>query len=267
MLFNYKLGFQTPSSNVAEGIISFHNDLMFFLTFICIFVFLLLFFCLKNFSKQKVEDISIRMVHAALLEIIWTLFPAIILFVIALPSFSLLYSMDEILEPILSLKVVGHQWYWSYEFIDGTIAQDCLKIKQDLNLSSNMSEGFDSYLLAEEDLTEDSIRLLTVDNHLIIPVEVPSRILVTSADVLHSWAIPTLGVKIDACPGRLNQTSLLIKHIGFYYGQCSEICGVNHGFMPIGIIASSILFNQDKNVYSTLDFTLSGLSSIISDLK
>jgi cytochrome c oxidase subunit 2 len=265
LLFNYKIGFQRPANNVAEGIISFHDDLMFFLTFICIFVFLLLFFCLENFYKKKTGEISTRFVHASTLEIVWTLLPAIILFVIAFPSFSLLYSLDEVLEPFFSLKVIGHQWYWSYEFIAGTIAKECLNIKQDLNF--NTSEGFDSYLLPEEDLNIKTFRLLSVDNHLIIPVEVPSRILVTSADVLHSWAIPSLGVKVDACPGRLNQTSLMIKHIGFYYGQCSEICGVNHGFMPIGIISSSILFNQDKNVYSTLDFTLSGLSSLISDLK
>ena len=149
--------------------------------------------------------------------------------VIAVPSFALLYSMDEMIDPAITLKVVGHQWYWSYEY-------------SDYNHTVEDSEGinFDSYMIAEEDLTTGGFRLLEVDHRVVLPVETHIRVLVTAADVLHSWAIPSFGIKVDACPGRLNQTSMFIKREGTFYGQCSEICGVNHGFMPIAIDAVSL---------------------------
>lgn len=201
------------------------------------------------FSKVNVGNVAVRLVHASTLEIIWTIIPALILIVIAIPSFSLLYSIDEIIEPLFTIKAIGHQWYWTYELIDNESIQALLNSfletdnLGDAKFSAITSEGFDSSLVPEDELDargylfKSNIRLLTVDNHLLIPTQVPARIMVSSADVLHSWAVPSLGLKLDACPGRLNQTSVLIKHNGIYYGQCSEICGVNHGFMPIGIVA------------------------------
>jgi cytochrome c oxidase subunit 2 len=133
--------------------------------------------------------------------------------------------MDEMIDPALTLKVVGHQWYWSYEFSDY------------VTLDGGENLDFDSYMLALGDLTLGNLRLLEVDNRVVLPINTHIRIIVTAADVLHSWAIPSFGLKVDACPGRLNQTSLFIKREGTYYGQCSEICGVNHGFMPIVVKA------------------------------
>ena len=147
---------------------------------------------------------------------------------IAVPSFGLLYSLDELIDPTVTLKVVGHQWYWSYEYSDYA------------TLEGGESLNFDSYMIATEDLTHGSFRLLEVDNRVILPVNTHIRVLVTAADVLHSWAVPSFGIKVDACPGRLSQASLFIKREGTYYGQCSEICGVNHGFMPIVVKGVSV---------------------------
>lgn len=147
--------------------------------------------------------------------------------VIAVPSFALLYSIDEIVDPAITLKVIGHQWYWSYEYNDySNLFGSCI--------------NFDSYMISDDDLEEGQIRLLDVDNKLVLPINTHVRALITSTDVLHSWAVPSLGVKMDACPGRLNQVSIFIKREGSFYGQCSEICGVQHGFMPIVIEATSI---------------------------
>jgi len=157
---------------------------------------------------------------------VWTILPAVVLIFIAVPSFALLYSLDELVDPEMTLKVIGHQWYWSYEYTDI------------LSTRTSAQNGFsiDSYLLSTEDLAPNgSFRLLEVDHKVVLPVKTHIRLLVTAADVLHSWAIPSFGIKIDACPGRLSQGSLFIKREGIFYGQCSEICGVNHGFMPIVI--------------------------------
>lgn len=253
---NFQRGFQTPASPIAEGISAFHNDLRVLVRFILFFVITVLYHILTAFARDVQTDeqvnkddqfwyslsttkwgnVSNRITHETILEIVWTIIPALILVQIAIPSFSLLYSVDEIVEPLFSFKVVGHQWYWSYEFRDTSAI---VAIYHDLNLDIDSSNGFDSYLRSEDDINSNqgltSQRLLTVDNHLFLPARRPRRARVTSADVLHSWAIPSLGVKLDACPGRLNQTSLFIKRKGIYYGQCSEICGVNHGFIPIGI--------------------------------
>jgi len=140
------------------------------------------------------------------------------------PSFALLYSLDEVIDPAVTLKVVGHQWYWTYEYSDYA-GED------------GESIVFDSYMIPTEDLEPGDLRLLETDNHVVLPVDTHVRVLVTAADVLHCWAVPSLAVKIDATPGRLNQISLFIKREGTYYGQCSEICGVNHGFMPITVEA------------------------------
>ena len=147
---------------------------------------------------------------------------------IAVPSFALLYSLDEILDPQITLKIVGHQWYWSYEYSDY------------LTSTSDEGFGFDSYLLSVDDLTPGAFRLLEVDNRVVLPVNTHIRLLVSAADVLHSWSVPSFGIKVDACPGRLSQASLFLKREGVFYGQCSEICGINHGFMPIVVKSVSI---------------------------
>jgi cytochrome c oxidase subunit 2 len=144
--------------------------------------------------------------------------------VIAIPSFALLYSIDEVIDPAVTIKIIGHQWYWSYEYSDySDLKGNCV--------------NFDSYMIGDDDLQKGQIRLLEVDNRVVLPSKTHIRALVTTTDVLHSWAIPSLGVKMDACPGRLNQVSIFIKREGVFYGQCSEICGIQHGFMPIVIQA------------------------------
>ena len=256
---NWQYGFQTPYSPISEGIIRFHDDLMVFLTFILFFVLYIMGTCISHFKieNDKIkEGYTKEFIHHPILEIIWTVIPALILIVIAIPSFSLLYSVDELVEPLITFKVVGHQWYWSYELMSPSELTEAFFGEQ--NGKEIIGEtSFDSYLLPEDELYSENAlthkRLLTVDNHLIIPTEVNTRVTVTSADVLHSWAIPSLGVKLDACPGRLNQTSLYIEHPGIYYGQCSEICGVNHGFMPIGIVSPELIKNSDIRVLFDLD--------------
>lgn len=260
---NYQLGFQIPASPVMEGIINFHHDLFFFLTAILFFVFYLFARCLILFNKD-VNAKPIIVTHAPLLEIIWTLIPALILVFVAIPSFSLLYSMDEIIEPLLTIKVIGHQWYWSYEFLDPNILFKLYYESLDIDAKPikefkplEVTCNFDSYMLTDDQLSkENSLRLLEVDNKLYLPVETNVRLLITSADVLHSWTVPALGVKLDACPGRLNQTSLYIKRPGTFYGQCSEICGVNHGFMPIAVVGLNILGNGSKITASSAEAIL-----------
>jgi cytochrome c oxidase subunit 2 len=244
----WQLGFQTPASPLREGIVAFHDDLRRFLTLILCFVGYRFAVCLHRFGNGSHRPVD-RLVHATTLEVVWTIIPALILRVIAVPSFSLLYSIDEVIEPLFTVKVIGHQWYWTYEFLDPEVVarlyNDSLSSEggEDLLFTAAGSGAFDSYLLGEDEINAgaglSSIRLLTVDNHLFLPTERHIRARVTSADVLHSWAIPSLGVKVDACPGRLNQTSLFLRREGLYYGQCSEICGVNHGFRPIGIVSQS----------------------------
>jgi len=253
---NYQLGFQTPASPVMEGIINFHHDLFFFLTAILFFVFYLFIRCLVLFNSKQ-NSTPIVVTHEPTLEIIWTLIPAIILVFVAIPSFSLLYSMDEIIEPLLTIKVIGHQWYWSYEFLDANIFFNFLKEYSGEDLGTiNVTCNFDSYMLTDDQLSTGSLRLLEVDNKLYLPIETNIRILITSADVLHSWSIPALGVKLDACPGRLNQTSVYISRPGSFYGQCSEICGVNHGFMPINVVGIDILGDGTKVLADTAESIL-----------
>ena len=237
----YQTGFQTAGTPIAEGIFVFHDDLRIFLTGILFFVRYVRYACLVRFTAHNnVSGKTHRLLHASVLEVVWTIIPALILVVIAIPSFSLLYAIDEIIEPIRTIKVVGHQWYWSYEFLDPEVVSRLYN--NDSNTFESEGTGsFDSYRLPHDELdTTDELkayRLLSVDNHLFLPAKMHVRALVTSTDVLHCWAVPSLGIKLDACPGRLNQTSLFIKRNGVYYGQCSEICGVNHGFIPIGIIS------------------------------
>ena len=223
----WQLGFQDPATPAMEGMIDFHDYIMVFLTVIAVFVLWMLIQVLVKFNED-VNPVSVKFTHSSVLEIVWTILPAVILMLIAVPSFGLLYSLDELIDPTVTLKVVGHQWYWSYEYSDYA------------TLEGGESLNFDSYMIATDDLTHGSFRLLGVDNRVILPVNTHIRVLVTAADVLHSWAVPSFGIKVDACPGRLSQASLFIKREGTYYGQCSEICGVNHGFMPIVVKGVSV---------------------------
>jgi len=196
---------------------------MFFNILVCILVFYILYFIIEVFNNIKFSNNNNTFTDFNLLEIVWTIFPAIILLFLATPSFALLYSLDELIDPDITLKIIGHQWYWTYEYSDF------------LKLSSGESITFDSYMISTNDLVKGSFRLLEVDNRVMLPIGAHIRLLVTAADVLHSWAVPSFGIKVDACPGRLSQASLFIKREGLFFGQCSEICGVNHGFMPIAV--------------------------------
>jgi len=204
-------------------------------------------FCLKlnriNSEQEYNERPRVlqnrRLVHGTFLEIVWTIIPSVILFLIAGPSFALLYSMDEIMDPAITIKAIGHQWYWTYEYADHFVQGTVI-------VSSSMRP--------ENELSIGELRLLEVDHKMIIPARTLIRIIVTADDVLHSWAIPSLGVKMDAVPGRLNSLSLFVKRQGTFYGQCSELCGVQHGFMPICIKAVDTgeflawLHAQDKTI-------------------
>ena len=224
---NCALSFQDLATPILEGISNFHNHIMTFLTVIVVFVSWLMARAIILFNEET-NPTPVKFTHSTPLEIVWTIVPAIVLLFIAVPSFALLYSMDELIDPTITLKAVGHQWYWSYEFSDYA------------TLEGGESLNYDSYMIPEDDLTGGNLRLLEVDNRVVLPVQTHIRVLITSADVLHSWAVPSFGVKVDACPGRLNQTSVFIKREGTYFGQCSEICGVNHGFMPIVVEAVSL---------------------------
>jgi cytochrome c oxidase subunit 2 len=163
------------------------------------------------------KNLNVYILESQSLELFWTVVPAIILLLIGFPSIRLLYLLDEIYRPIITLKTIGHQWYWSYEY------SDFLDIE------------FDSYIIPVQEIREESVRLIDVDNRTVLPINTQVRNLITAADVLHSWTVPSLGVKADAVPGRLNQIRFYINQPGLFFGQCSEICGANHRFMPITI--------------------------------
>nr|YP_009487864.1 cytochrome c oxidase subunit II [Anopheles forattinii]AWB98994.1 cytochrome c oxidase subunit 2 [Anopheles forattinii] len=205
------LGLQDSSSPLMEQLNFFHDHTLLILTMITILVGYIMGMLLFNKLTNR------YLLHGQTIEIIWTVLPAIILMFIAFPSLRLLYLMDEINTPSITLKSIGHQWYWSYEYSDF------------LNLE------FDSYMIPTNELELNSFRLLDVDNRVVLPMNNQIRILVTATDVLHSWTVPSLGVKVDATPGRLNQINFLINRPGLFFGQCSEICGANHSFMPIVI--------------------------------
>nr|QPC56424.1 cytochrome c oxidase subunit II [Nepanthia sp. M04] len=224
-----QLNLQDASSPIGEELIYFHDFTLIILTLITILVFYGLASLLfsNNTNRFFLEGQG--------LETIWTILPAIILVFIAMPSLQLLYLMDEMNNPCLTIKTIGHQWYWTYEFTD----------YMDPALTVHNTLEIDSYMIPTTDLSPGEPRLLEVDNRLTLPAQTPIRTLVTSEDVLHSWAIPSLGIKMDAVPGRLNQTNLFISRCGIFYGQCSEICGANHSFMPI-VIESVNSFNFES---------------------
>jgi cytochrome c oxidase subunit 2 len=205
------LGLQDRTSPIIEQLNFFHDHTLLILLMINILVgYLITILFFNKFTNRFI-------LHGQIIEIIWTIIPAIILIFIALPSLRLLYLLDEINSPCITLKSIGHQWYWRYEYSD----------------FKNIE--FDSYIIPTNECEVNSFRLIDVDNRIILPINNQIRILVSAADVLHSWTIPSLGVKVDATPGRLNQTNFLINRPGLFFGQCSEICGANHSFMPIVI--------------------------------
>nr|YP_008854718.1 cytochrome c oxidase subunit 2 [Ganoderma sinense]AHA41716.1 cytochrome c oxidase subunit 2 [Ganoderma sinense]QTG38676.1 cytochrome c oxidase subunit 2 [Ganoderma sp. TQC-2021a] len=223
----WQLGFQDSAAPGFTGIVELHNTIFFYLVVICVSVFWVIGSIMYYFNNNNSPIVHKYLNHGTLIELIWTITPALILIAIAFPSFRLLYLLDEVISPTVTIKVVGHQWYWSYEYSDY------------INVSGDSIE-FDSYMLPADDLELGQFRLLDVDNKVVVPTDTHIRLIVTGADVIHSFAVPSLGLKIDAVPGRLNQTSILAERTGTFYGQCSEICGVYHGFMPIAIEAVSI---------------------------
>jgi len=242
---NWQLSFQDPASPICEGIINLHHDIFFLLSFIAVFVIIVISLTVYYFDSMKYQRKYAyeAIIHNTELEFVWTLIPCLILLMIALPSFALIYSIDDMSKANFTIKVIGHQWYWTYEY--GEIADDNTVLVDPL---TQKPKTMDSYMIQESDLQivvtpsykdflsqSKLLRLLEVDNRLVLPWKEHIRVLVTSTDVLHSWAIPSLGIKMDACPGRLNQVSLFINRPGVFYGQCSEICGINHAFMPICI--------------------------------
>lgn len=224
--FPYQTGFQDSATPGMEGIVDLHHTLLMYLTVIFVFVCWMLYRTIWCFGikKEEFKQYKTDTTHGGVLEIIWTVIPAFILAAIAIPSFGLLYMLEEVVDPAITVKVIGHQWYWSYEY------SDYVTDKED-------SIAYDSYMVQEEDLEEGQLRLLEVDNSVVLPINTSVRFLISSADVLHCFAVPSLGLKLDAVPGRLNQVGTFIKREGVFYGQCSEICGVNHGFMPIKVEA------------------------------
>nr|APB02946.1 cytochrome c oxidase subunit II [Amolops chunganensis] len=211
MAHSAQLGFQDAASPIMEELLHFHDHAL----VAALLISMLVLYIITVLMTTKLSNTNT--IDAQEIEMVWTIMPAIILIVIALPSLRILYLTDEINNPDMTIKTIGHQWYWSYEYSDFP----------DLN--------FDSYMTQPKDLEPGHFRLLEVDNRMISPIGVMTRMLITAEDVLHSWAVPALGVKSDAIPGRLNQSSFLAARPGLYYGQCSEICGVNHSFMPIVI--------------------------------
>nr|UYC28867.1 cytochrome c oxidase subunit II [Cardiastethus sp.] len=211
------LGFQDANSPLMEQLTFFHDHTLMILTMITVMVIYMMATLMTNkmINRFLLEEQSI--------ELIWTILPAVILVFIAMPSLKILYLMDEIYKPLVTIKAIGHQWYWSYEYSDFNIE-------------------FDSYMKPQNENLKNEFRLIDVDNRIVLPMNTQTRILVTATDVIHSWTIPSLGVKIDATPGRLNQGSISIKRPGLMYGQCSEICGANHSFMPI--VIETVNMNQ-----------------------
>jgi len=224
---SWGLYFQDGASPSMEGIIDLHDRIMFYLVVILFGVSFIMLSSMWNFNRSENKLVYRYLNHGTLIELIWTVGPALILVAIAFPSFKLLYLMDEVIDPAMTLKITGHQWYWEYEYADF------------LN-EENETINFDSYMKDEASLEEGELRMLEVDNPAVLPVDTHIRFIITAADVLHDWAVPSLGIKVDACPGRLNQASVIIERTGFFYGQCSELCGILHSSMPIKIEAVEV---------------------------
>jgi cytochrome c oxidase subunit 2 len=212
----WQLGFQPAATGVMSDITAFHNMLLWVITIITIFVLALLVYVMVKFSAKNNPTPS-KTTHNTMVEVLWTVIPVVILVAIAVPSFKLLYKEDVVPKADMTVKAIGHQWYWSYEYPDhGNIK-------------------FDSLMVPAADLKPGQPRLLETDTEVVVPVNAIVRMIVTADDVIHAWTIPAFGAKVDAVPGRLNHTWFKAEREGVYYGQCSELCGTNHGFMPIKV--------------------------------
>ena len=211
---DWQLSFQNPATDLMGSVVGLHNVILIVMSLITVFVLFLLFYVSFRFSAKRNPIPSTR-THNTVVEVLWTAIPIVILVVLAIPSFKLLYQQEKSENYDMTVKVIGHQWYWEYEYPD------------------HGDFYFESYMIQDEDLKEGDLRLLTVDNPLVIPANKNVQILITAGDVLHSWAVPSMGLKTDAVPGRLNETWVNVKEPGIYRGQCSEICGSGHGFMPV----------------------------------
>ena len=213
---DWQLGFQKAASKGMEDIVWFHDYMLLpIITAITVFVlFLVIYACIRFRSSRNPE--ASQTSHNTLIEILWTLVPCLILILMAVPSFKVLYSQDKIPSAEVTIKAIGYQWYWGYEYPDENII-------------------FDSYMIEDKDLKPGQPRLLTVDNEIVVPVDKVVKVLITANDVLHAWALPSFGVKRDAVPGRINETWFKADRIGTFYGQCSELCGIKHAFMPITV--------------------------------
>ena len=213
---DWQLGFQEAASETMREIVNFHDNLLLpIIIAISVFVLFLMIYTCVRYRASKNPNPS-RTTHNFAVEILWTLIPCLILIVMAVPSFQILYKQDAIPKADLTIKAVGYQWYWGYEYPDENII-------------------FESYMVKEEDLKENQPRLLTVDNEVVVPVNKVVKVLITANDVLHAWALPSFGVKRDAVPGRINETWFKAEKVGTYYGQCAELCGIQHAFMPIAV--------------------------------
>ncbi|MFN4088972.1 MAG: cytochrome c oxidase subunit II [Alphaproteobacteria bacterium] len=217
---DWQLGLQPAATPQMERMHDFHNLLLVIITLITLFVLGLLVYVMVRFNEKRNPEPS-RTTHNTLIEVIWTVVPVVILVAIAIPSFRLLYFLDRTDDADLTLKIIGRQWFWTYEYPD------------------HQNFTFDSYMLEDDQLQDKQPRLLAVDNPVVLPVDTNIRLLITASDVLHAWAVPSFGVKKDAVPGRLNETWVRIEKEGVYYGQCSELCGVRHSYMPIEVHAVS----------------------------
>ena len=213
---DWQLGFQDAASQSMRDIVNFHNNLLLpIIIAISIFVLFLMIYACIRFRAARNPNPS-KTTHNVAVEVLWTLVPCLILIVMAVPSFKILYSQDSIPKAEITIKAVGYQWYWGYEYPDENII-------------------FDSYMIEDKDLKDNQPRLLAVDNELVVPVNKVVKVLITANDVLHAWALPSFGVKRDAVPGRINETWFKAEKEGTYYGQCSELCGIKHAFMPITV--------------------------------
>ena len=213
---DWQLGFQEAASSTMRDIVNFHDKILLpIIIAISVFVLFLMVYACIRFRASRNPNPS-KTTNNVAVEVLWTLIPCLILIVMAVPSFKILYKQDTIPKADLTIKAVGYQWYWGYEYPDENII-------------------FESYMIKDEDLKENQPRLLTVDNEVIVPVNKVVKVLITANDVLHAWALPSFGVKRDAVPGRINETWFKAEKVGTYYGQCSELCGIEHAFMPITV--------------------------------
>ena len=215
---SWTMGFQSSASPIMQRLTSLAMTINGIVVFVVVLVTALVVWVAWHFNARR-NPVPATWSHNTRLEILWTAIPAIILLLIAVPSFNLLFFMDRVQKADMTIKVIGHQWYWSYEYPD------------------NGDLKFDSMLISDDQIKPGQVRLLSVDNPLVLPVGVPIRIQVTAEDVIHSWSVPAFGIKTDAIPGRLNETWVKIDKPGIYYGQCSQLCGINHGFMPVMVQA------------------------------